>query len=217
MVAVDPFVVVFLFYGAMAMLGPAIAWHAHWSSEAARLRRALARAQPTRIADATGGVAKIAGRIGAVSTIVAPLSGRNCVHWSVTVRRYDLELLRAERTVDFLVRDGTGKALVSAGGARVLARSEARGTRGSFDPTQPRAAELLRVAGGARSPLYDPERPMTYVEIVLVDGDEVSASGAAQWVLDPDPDPTATGGYREPPKRLEIAGRTGVPVMIGER
>jgi hypothetical protein len=216
----DPFVVVFLAYGAVLLVGPAIAWHGRWSSEAARLRRALARARVTKIADASGGVAKIGGRVGAVSTIVAPLSGRDCVHWSVTVFRYDLPLVRAARTVDFLVRDGTGKALVSVRGARFLAGWEARATRGAFDPSDARAAELLRLAGRGRSALYDPARPMTFVETVLADGDEVSISGASEWVLDPEPDPgapAAGGGYREPPKRLEIAGRAGVPVMIGER
>jgi hypothetical protein len=212
----DPFVAVFLVYGAMAMIGPAAAVYARWSSEAARVRRALARARPTKISGATGGVAKIDGRVGALSTIVAPLSGRSCVHWSVTVRRYDLVLLHAERTVDFLVRDGTGKALVSARDVRVVAGFPARAMRAPFDPSQPRAAELLRLAAGAISPLYDRYLPMHFVETVLVDGDDVSVRGAAQWVLDPDPDASAAGGYREPPKRLEIAGRAGVPAMIGD-
>jgi hypothetical protein len=214
---VDPALFVLAAYAAGIVVGPVLAWRQRSSTEAARLRRALARARPTHIADASGSVAKITGRVGAISTTEAPLSGRPCVHWSVTVLRYELVLLHVERTVDFLVRDDTGKAIVSAAGARVLATPKAGTLRARFDRTEPRAAKLLQVARGALSTLFDPSRPMTFVEHVITDGDEISVSGAAQWAFDPEPDPAAAGGYREPPKRLEIAGRDGVAVMIGRR
>jgi hypothetical protein len=192
-----------------------------WSREGARLRRKLARTKLTAIKDAAGGVAKIAGRVGAASSaaspsasLVAPLSGRPCLYWSITVRRYDLEVLHAERGVDFFVRDATGKAFVTVRAADVVASG--RVLEDKFDPLDARAERFVDEHGRARNGHYNPARPMTFREVVLAEGDDVSVSGSAEWALDPEPDAACAGGYREPPRRLEIAAREGVPVTIGD-
>jgi hypothetical protein len=132
------------------------------------------------------------------------------------VLRYDLELLRAEEGTEFLVRDGTGKALVRADRPSVLATGAKLLRRGTFEPWHGAGDAFMRSYGARATPHYQPGLPMNYRELAISEGDEISVSGAADWALDPEPDASAGAGYREPPKRLEIARRGNVAVTLGD-
>src|SRR5690348_10484363 len=61
--------------------------HAYWSSDVAKLRRAMKAVPKAPIADVRGGVvAKVVGRVRLIGQpLRAPLSGRRCVHFEVIV------------------------------------------------------------------------------------------------------------------------------------
>lgn len=90
-----------------------------------RARRALRRLPTTELVSAPRGVlVKVAGRVRPIAEpFAAPLTGRTCVAYEVTLLRWysgsavPTRVRSAARVRDFLVDDGTGTALVEAEGA----------------------------------------------------------------------------------------------------
>ena len=135
---------------------------------------------------------KIAGRIVAwAPPLVAPISGRPCVHYAVTVQEKSARggwkpFVEEARTSPFLVDDGTGRALFRATRAKVdITAADAR-VAGTFrDSSQELAALLGRhgrdpnLLGGLLA------RHLRWDERILQPGARVAVQGTTAWETAP--------------------------------
>jgi hypothetical protein len=165
-----------------------------------------------RVAD--GVRVKIAGRLDAgEEPLAAPISGRPCAAWSVTVQEWP----RRKRTVveqqmqELVVRDGSSRtALVLATRAWVVLPRDA-----SAWPAQPTAPILamLRRHGLREDGYFGPVayRPYRYWEGALAPDETVTVVGVGRLDVDPD---GATGSYREPPMRVVFSAAPDAPLWI---
>ncbi len=192
----------------------AFAIYNYYFSEAARIRRALKGAQKKTIAEvAQGEVAKIVGRVRPVTDLLtAPLSGRRCVYFEATVEEYRssgksgrwVEIIRESEVSDFLVEDGTGRALVKTSMMKALLHKDTELTSGFLNDASADLEAFLR-RHGRESKGWVFNKSLRYKEGVFEPGETVSVLGQAKW--EHDPDPTEAGsGYRDVPKRLVMDG-----------
>lgn len=192
----------------------AIAIYGSYFSEAAKIRRALKAAQKKTIAEVTQGeVAKIVGRVRPITELLrAPLSGRRCVYFEATVEEYRssgksgswVEIIRESEVSDFLVEDGTGRALVKTSMMKALLRKDTELTSGFLNDASADLEAFLR-RHGRESKGWVFNKSLRYKEGVFEPGETVSVLGQAKW--EHDPDPTEAGsGYRDVPKRLVMDG-----------
>lgn len=163
-----------------------------------RLR--LARAPSTRIAAAADGAVKIEGAVRVIGEpLHDPLWGRECVLWEIEIigGHGEEKKVIAQQTdmQDFLVEDGTGRALVRCReNAHQLDVAIAHDRSPVPNPTPARVRVLL----GA-----DPPVDLTCREGMIEVGHRIVVYGRCR--REPDPDAEATGGtYRERPTRLVI-------------
>lgn len=206
---------------AVVLVALVLSW---WFSEAAKIRRALRAARRVPIAEVREGeVVRVTGRVRGVSELLrAPLSGRPCVFFEVTVEEYRssgksgrwVRILREQEAMDFLVEDGTGKALVRADGMRVLAQRDHEQSSGTFNDATPELEAFL-ARHGEKSTGWIFNRRLRYREGIFEPGETVTVLGEAHWEQDPDPE-TAGTGYRDVPKRLVLRPRPQGPVIASD-
>jgi len=178
-----------------------------------RIRRILKGARTVAIREVRDGqVAKVSGRVkSSGEPLRAPLTGRPCVYWEVEVTQWQGTRALTKRRVhdqrDFVVDDGTGRALVVVERVAVSAKIDVRW--GQHDLADDRLAELLRLLG-----VDGIAGQVTYSEAVIAVGEEVAASGRGAW--ESDPDPGIAAGYRDRPLRLALrAGPRELVVVMG--
>jgi hypothetical protein len=148
------------------------------------------RARPViRIADCGEGVqVKLVGRLVAIERLIAPMSGRDCIAYSV-LERAAFEGTVIDALVAFAVDDGSGRAVIDcghAGAAIELDLHPGPYGHGIFKRFRPAAMPGARdrEPGGA-----------VLSESVLVPGDRVAVFGEVQ--LFTEPGTTAHSGYRD--------------------
>jgi hypothetical protein len=185
----------------------------YWYATPQVIKRALSAHRRVPITEAgVGRRAKIVGRVGAVAEpLVAPISGRPCVHWQVWIESkqpsgkgtFWREVLHTGTAQDFFLSDETGRAIVSPGESWTFAavRSRSGETSGRGGRTDHAIEALLHASERARP---SGSEGLRCFEAVYEIGQEIAVVGLAS--LEPDPDPTteARGNYREPPKRLRL-------------
>jgi hypothetical protein len=190
-------------------------------SEARTVRRAL-RATPasTIAALPEGQPGRIVGRVAPGATLEAPLSGRACVYVEVTVeeqrgdRPWEL-MIREIGSVAFTLEDGTGRALVEPGSARVSLQVDFQGSSGTLDDPDDRELQLLHRHGQDSAGLLF-NRKLRYSEAVIEIGETVAVFGIG--VREPDPDGGAGALYRDgPPTRVRMNGSPRFPLLISDR
>jgi hypothetical protein len=178
-----------------------------------RLRRhnPLVALSPTPIAEANGGPVKIVGALRLIDEpLRAPLSGRACAFWDVTIsaqQRGDegtrtRDIFFRRMTSDFLVDDGTGTALVKCPpNAHLDFAIAGYHDASDFGAREAQLERFLSDHGYIPGPSDGGLR--RHFERALVSGERVAVYGHGH--REPDPDPEATGGtYRERPTRLVI-------------
>jgi hypothetical protein len=177
----------------------------------------LRRLRITPIAEVgDGDEVAIAGRLElAEAPLCAPLSGHACAAYSATVEYHDQRCRRCvvQESVarDFLVRDESGAAaLVRA--PRVLggARSAVLRPTMTARPPSRRLRRFLRRQGlGAWPSLDGAPYADRCCETALQPNQAVAIVGVGHWEPAPAPDrSSATGGYREAPRRIVFAAAT---------
>lgn len=190
----------------------AVAAYRAYTSEAARMRRALKGAPKRTIAEVFDGeIAKIAGVVRAATPLLAaPLSGRSCVFYEVLVEEYRSSgrsghwesIVRESSAVDFLVVDDTGTALVETARMKVLPVHDTELSSGFLHDATPELQAFLARHGESSEGLIF-NRRLRYREGVFEPGERVRVLGRARWELAP-----GTGepgvGYRDVPKRLVL-------------
>jgi hypothetical protein len=174
-----------------------------------------------------GGVVCIAGTVEPLEPlVVAPLTGRPCVYWALTISEttFELatfELANLEGGASFLVVDGRSRARVIPDGARLVVATESRlCTPPHHDPRHKWSA-----LGYEPPPMSNQERAMyeaqhasiratsrvRFTEYVIAAGDAILVRGASE--SEPDPH-AAEAGYREAPTRLVLASVKRTPLLI---
>lgn len=215
-----------LVLGLLVALG-VVAVGAYFNKEA-RIKRALRKTPRSTIREVRDGEAvKLVGRLAyAMPAMTAPLTGRACALYEVRVkeRRSHGKSSHWETVIhevqhrEFLLEDGTGKALVRAVAAepRVAIVKDAHFRSGTFnDPTPELDAFLYERNRSSKGILFN--KNMRYEEGVLEAGEEVAVLGVGRWEVDPDPGlGSVGGGYREMPRRLVIEERRDLPLHVSD-
>jgi hypothetical protein len=185
-----------------------------------RIRRLMRRARTIPIRDVRDGqVAKVVGRVRPPGDpLIAPLTGRPCIYWEIEVTEWEgthaRQITRTHDQRDFLIDDGSGRALIQLRRAAIAARVDARWAR--HDDADERTRGALRALGIAAADGVGKPRQLTYWEAVIEPGEEIAASGRCEWQADPDPDPFA-GSYRDMPRRLVVSAAHGEVVVVSGR
>lgn len=189
-------------------------------SETARIRRTFRAAPRVDIADAKPGtVVKIAGRIRPLGRpLRSALENRECVFFEATAEAHRgksgrwVELIRETDAVDFLIEDGSGRAIVRSAGMRGLHVKYAERESGYLNDATP-DLEAFLTRHGDRSPVRILSKTLRFKAGVFASGETVCVLGSVRW--EQDPDPTQAGsGDRESPKRLVIEARPDCPLLV---
>lgn len=196
-----------------------------WMSESARLARALRDAPRATVAELREGVAaRLVGTVGAQETLSAPLTGRVCVAYVVLVEERIstgkssrwVDRIREIKGVTFSLDDGTGKAMVDAGRAKLLVEMDSTSRSGTFDDATPVEAAFLS-RHGMNSQGWFFNKTLRYTEGVIEPGERVAVMG--RGVREPDPDAARqVTGYRDAlPTRVWLSGTAEQPMILTDK
>jgi hypothetical protein len=197
--------------------------YASWyRSDEQRVRRTLRGTSKSSIAELPEGKpGRIVGRVAPGATIEAPLSGRRCVYFEVTVHEDpggdDAVRLFAHEAagVPFVIEDGSGRALIDPRHVRLALTIDRRTESGTFDDATAREEAFLRRRGTKSTGMVF-NRTLTYREAVIEIGETVAVVGVG--VREPDLDAGAGAGYRDgPPTRLRMNGSPRHPLLISDQ
>jgi hypothetical protein len=183
-----------------------------YNSEEQKIKRALRRAPISSIRDAhSGEVCRLVGRVKSSGRLLkAPFSHRQCVYYDVTVEEYRssgksgrwVQMIREFNSVDFLVEDDTGRALIRAAAMKVAVVKDSEKQSGVLNDATPELQTFL-ARHGETSVGWVFNRRLRYREGVFEPGERVAVVGTVRW--EPDPDPQQAGkGYRDAPKRAVV-------------
>ena len=186
--------------------------------------RALLEAPGYRIVDApTGKVVTVSGMVvPPAEPLEAPISGRPCVCWDVVAEERGassntawvwFQIFRDRGGTDFVVEDGTGRALVRTSELRTALRSDASLRSWAGREVPPEVEEYLASRDLFASGVAADTTPRRFREGVVEPGEIVTVLGLARW--EPDPTPGALGGgYRTVAMRLVIEPPLGGAVLV---
>lgn len=210
---------------ALAVVVIAVVFGASWHfSENQTIRRQLRKAPMKRIAElGDDQLGKVVGRArGLVETLEAPLTGRRCVYFSVTVEEHRSNgkthqwrtVIREARGVPFMLEDNSGRALIDATAARIAVDFDDKSQSGTFDdPTPAEKAFLERHGQKGQGWLFN--RKLRYREAVIAEGETIAVLGAG--TREPDPDAPPTEAYRgDAPTRLRLTSSRKHPLVISD-
>jgi hypothetical protein len=156
-------------------------------------------------------VEKLTGRVSSLAEpLLAPLSGRRCVHYLVTIEEKRSfggsarwkTVLRDRCSVDFLLVDGTVRARVVNEAITVLNKAQAL-----YDSATPEVQAYLATrevraylaAHGLKRKEAFVNESMRCLETVLEEGRTVAVMGKVSFEVDPGGE-----GYREMPRRRVV-------------
>lgn len=155
------------------------------------------------------------------SVLTAPITGRPCVLWHVSVLEQQGRSMRTvlDRTeyVDFAVRDGSGRALVRPMLVTHLLVRDGQDKSTVFSEASPHIQAFLHENGVSTRGLVL-NKSMRFFEAVVEIGESVTVLGRARWEHDPDAAVTPGDGYREvhQPKRLILQTPPDEPMLISD-
>jgi hypothetical protein len=141
----------------------------------------------------------------------SPISGRECIGYSVMVERHEPasgvwhEVVDLDEFGTFLLKDGTGEAVLHGPFEIRLAPYDTRA-----DNLPPTLFELLEREGVAVMNPFGMRNDFRYVETILLPEDEIIAVGRATVEIDP---AGRSKSNREPPFRCHLKGREEAVVI----
>lgn len=208
---------------AVAVVIAIVVW---WLSPDQRARRAM-RATPRReIGDVIEGErARIVGTVHLTTEpVTAPLTGRPCAYWRVVVEEHRrggrsgrwVTLVDEHDGVDFVVEDGTGKALIRTSHVQVVLENDAKYSTGILSEPTPRLLGFLEARGiPSKGLLFN--KDMRFREGIVEHDETVAVVGIGRWQRDPDAKALAEG-YRsaELPKRLVMEAMEDSPLLLSD-
>lgn len=203
-----------------------VAFVAWWFSADQKARRAM-RSVPRRPIEqvSDGEKARVVGQVHAEQTIAAPLSGRACTYWRVTVQeqrgggknRHWVTIIDEHEGVDFFVQDGAGKAIVKTELVHAVLEKDGKFSSGFLNDADP-ALEAFLADRGHSSQGWVFNKNMRYHEGVVEPGEHVCVVGVGRWERDPDEEARAGAGYREAqmPRRLVLESPDDGPLLLSD-
>lgn len=158
----------------------------------ARVKRALGRVPRGRIGTAVEGeMVKVVGRIDYLGEpLTSPLSGRRCAHYELTIEELRrggrsnqwVTIVQEASSRDFLLRDGSGAALIRPALAEVAVHRDEHHTSGALKDPTPELEALLEKHGQKSTGVLGFNRRLRYDEGVLEAGEHAAVCGRAmRW------------------------------------
>lgn len=203
------------------VLGLGVVFTAWYYSEAATLKRQLRAAKPWPLhelpEDTLGRVIGTAQILGV--TMTAPLSGRECVFYEITVTEHhgksSSRLLTERQGVPFLLVEGHARAIIEPTDAKVVLTQDARASSGTLDPATPTEEAFLNKHGLSSTGWLGFNRSLTYTEAIIEVGERITVLGAG--VREADPDAPPADAYRGMPQtRLRLTSSVTFPLVISD-
>lgn len=198
------------------------------STHGADVQRRLRRERAKPIVESSGGgVVSIGGTVDPLDALAsAPLTGRRCVYWTLTISEImmslmSIELANLDGGSPFLVVDAANRARVIPERARIAAPAETRlravrpvavtGVWGPFAYEPPLLSpEEWKIVGPLRLAIARTSR-LRLTEYVIEPDATVLVRGFAE--VEPDPHGGEVG-YRESPTRLVLSSSPRRPLLI---
>lgn len=183
-----------------------------------RRRRRLRAALPWPVAELPEGViGRVTGQARTLDgTLIAPLSGRRCLAYEITLHENTHNshraLAREARGIPFVLEDGSGHAVIDPAGAEYALDMDHTAAGGTTTTIRPELAAMFERLGlpatlGTRSKI-------ALCEGVIEAGERVSVLGIA--TREPDPTAAPTGYRDDAPTRLRLAGSRRYPLVISD-
>jgi hypothetical protein len=177
-----------------ALLGGSIVWGLFFARDS-KIHRQLFRRKIDAIAAVSpvpaGDTVRITGTVERIEEdLWAPLTRRRCVHYLTIVEERQrtsalsrhapwTEVIRLERSVDFLLRDASGLARVRMDRAQVAVVRDIHTRSGFLDDPTPMEREFLEMQGEDPTDGAGMNRGLRYTEGVIEVGEVVTALGVA--------------------------------------
>ncbi|RZO62542.1 MAG: hypothetical protein EVA89_08925 [Sandaracinaceae bacterium] len=198
-------------------------WYFSADQKARRAMQAVPLLPAARVRD--GQTARVIGEVLPGASVTAPLSGRPCTYWRVTVeeqrggsknRRW-VTIVDEHEGVDFLLRDGDTKALVKTDFVQCVLEKDGKFSSGFLNDATPELDAFLRERGQSSQGLVF-NKNMRYREGVVEPGEHVCVVGAGRWERDPDEEASAGTGYRDAsmPTRLVLVAPEDGPLLLSD-
>lgn len=208
------------------LVAAVVAFVSWWLSADQKARRAMRSVPLRRIKDVVEGEkARVIGEVEAERTVAAPLSGRPCTYWRVTVleqrggkNRHWVTVVDEHDGVDFFLRDGAAKALVKTELVQAVLDKDAKLSSGVLNDATPQLEAFLAERGhSTQGWIFN--KTMRYHEGVVEPGERVCVVGVGRWERDPDEQARAGTGYRDAqmPKRLVLQSPDDGPLLLSDQ
>ncbi|MCP4445970.1 MAG: hypothetical protein GY811_11585 [Myxococcales bacterium] len=190
-------------------------------------RRLFRRTRSTAIRSFEDGkTGKIVGRLSYLGEpLRSPLTGRPCAFYEIIVEEYKNHLgltsggwqrvIRDAQGQDFLIDDGTGRAIVDPTDPEVVITIDAQTSSGMTDDPTVREMDFLKSHGFVgKGWVFN--KTLRYREGILESGESVAVMG--RGTLEPDPDgANGVTGYRDgPPMRVRLRSSSKRPLLISD-
>jgi hypothetical protein len=181
-----------LFLIGLGVTAGALRWYANPERQLKKQLRAAAATDIARVAE--GETTRMIGWARVYKDkLEAPLTGRACVYYILTVDREGGEdgwkqILREETGVPFVLDDGTGHALVDPGRCELALEFDRQERTGTWQTPDERQAAILDRIG------VDAGHTYRYREAAIETDEKVAVLGSGKRELDPSAAPT---GYRD--------------------
>lgn len=189
-----------------------------------RLRRQMRKAPRADLASLDDNTfARITGTVRPFRKrlLEAPLSGRHCVYYSITVlavldgrRGHSTEIGSEQEAMTFVLEDETASAVINPAHARIsVAFDFVSESKAAFDADERQRAVLERLSLVRRN-WFTTDR-LLYREAIIGCDRKLAILGAG--VREPDPDAPPTGMYRDSgPQRLRFTGTAKYRLLISD-
>lgn len=144
--------------------------------------------------------------------LFAPISGRPCAHYEVTVAEWVRRqknsgwstIAEEKRTVSFSLADGTGFAHVETKSFVASVAQDKHLESEAFEEPPQRILDLLRRHGCDLHTLFGRQKRFQYREGVLEPGEALIVVGRARWEDDPSGAMEESEGYREQRRKQRL-------------
>ncbi len=152
----------------------------------ARIRRAIKKLPVTKVKDfADGTIGRVVGQVRVIDETTAPMSGRPCAQYHLIVKQrrssgrssHWVTLVDEQRVVDFVVEDGSGRAVVNTVGAKAAVVKDAKARSGTFNSATPELEALLARHGHDSTGFLGFNKTIRYKEGVIEEGETVAVCG----------------------------------------
>ncbi len=168
-------------------------------NEDARVKRALRKAPVMSIGDfKNASEVRLVGKVMLLEEFTSPLSKRPCAHYHIKIEQrrsagkssHWVTIIDDTKNVDFIIDDGTGRAVVETGQCQVAVVKDAHARSGTFNDATPELKELLQQFGESSAGFLGFNKTLRYREGVIEAGEMVAVFGKGQWIKD-------SGGKRQ--------------------